>query len=807
MQKHLKGNVTGMDNKLKTPLDSGDSTHFVRKRLNRLLEEAIKCPLVIVCAGAGFGKTRAVYDFLVQLNIPVAWEQMSERDNVASRTWESLANTFAQMDPQLGDDIKGFGFPDTEEKRKQIYRLYERSMLNQQQYIFVMDDFHFIKDKLVFDYVEHSIYYMPSNRKTMIIISREPPSLNLAGLRVRGLVAQINEEDLSFTESELGEYLSHQGLTPEKQTLSEIFQDTNGWAFAVNLVVQSLKKSPLYSINVRNAIKKNFFELIESEVFNVVSGQLRHFLLCLSLIDHLSVNLVNTLAGEEKSLLVELERLSSFIRYDSYVKAYMIHHLFLDFLRANQHILTEEEKRRIYKTAADWCNENGFKIDAMSYYERIGDFNSIMSIFFDFPLQIPSDIALFAEQLFDRAPPDIYIGVRSFAAIHTRVVISLGKWQKALKLLADYEKKLLVLPGDPSLNYTLVGLYYAWGMVRQLVSTMDDCYDFDVYYARMNEYMSKTNVEPNKLTSHSIVPWISLVGSARAGAPQEYIDALYRAEEYASRCYNGRMAGSYDLARGELKFYQGDVRAAERLIVKGLEGARASGQFTQVHRALFYMLRIAVSQGNFAKAEQALKDTEALQNVTAYTASFFAYDITLGAFYCYILEPERVPGWLKGKFSTYGHPVFKENSANQIKLQYCYITDNYASLLSYMEEQKRWETVLFGRVEIQAMEACVLFKTKDRAGAFDALREAYETAFPNNILMPFICLGKDMQTLASEALNDNDCTIPKPWLEMIIRKSTSYARRHRQFISNYRKAKALDGEIILSSSESEVLRA
>ncbi|MCL2147625.1 MAG: helix-turn-helix transcriptional regulator, partial [Synergistaceae bacterium] len=34
-----------------------------------------------------------------------------------------------------------------------------------------------------------------------------------------------------------------------------------------------------------------------------------------------------------------------------------------------------------------------------------------------------------------------------------------------------------------------------------------------------------------------------------------------------------------------------------------------------------------------------------------------------------------------------------------------------------------------------------------------------------------------------------------------------YARRHRQFISNYRKAKALDGEIILSSSESEVLRA
>ncbi|MCL2011026.1 MAG: LuxR C-terminal-related transcriptional regulator, partial [Synergistaceae bacterium] len=490
-----------------------------------------------------------------------------------------------------------------------------------------------------------------------------------------------------------------------------------------------------------------------------------------------------------------------------YLNAYLIHHLFLDFLRAKHEILTEEETLRTYQIAALWSSQNGFKVDALSYYEKIGDYKSIVSIFFDFPLQVPSDIAIFAEQLFDRAPPDIYVSVRSFAAIHTRVVISLGKWQKALKLLAYYEEKLLQLPEDASLNYTLAGLYYAWGMVRQMVSTMDDCYDFHLYYAKMDEYMAKTNVEPNKLTSHSIIPWISLVGSARGGAPQEYIDALSRAEEYASRCYNGRMAGSYDLARGELKFYQGDVRAAESLIVKGLEKARAYGQFTQVHRALFYMLRIAVAQGNFAKAESALKDTEALLNVTAYTPSFLAYDITLGAYYNFALQPQRVPGWLRGEFSPYGHPVFKENSANQIKLHYCYITDNFAYLLTYIEEEKRRESILYGRVELQAMEACIRFKTKDKGGAFAALREAYETALPNALLMPFICLGKDMQTLATEALHEYDCAIPKPWLETVIRKSTSYARRHKKFISDYRKAKGFDDEIVLSSSESEILRA
>ena len=37
--------------------------HLIRPRVNELLSKAIEKPLVIVCAGAGYGKTRAVYDF------------------------------------------------------------------------------------------------------------------------------------------------------------------------------------------------------------------------------------------------------------------------------------------------------------------------------------------------------------------------------------------------------------------------------------------------------------------------------------------------------------------------------------------------------------------------------------------------------------------------------------------------------------------------------------------------------------------------------------------------------------------------
>ena len=59
--------------------------HFERPRLNQLLAEAVKFPLVMVCAGAGYGKTRAVSDFVSEhKNTPVVWLQLSARDNMGS---------------------------------------------------------------------------------------------------------------------------------------------------------------------------------------------------------------------------------------------------------------------------------------------------------------------------------------------------------------------------------------------------------------------------------------------------------------------------------------------------------------------------------------------------------------------------------------------------------------------------------------------------------------------------------------------------------------------------------------------------
>jgi LuxR family maltose regulon positive regulatory protein len=118
---------------------------------------------------------------------------------------------------------------------------------------------------------------------------------------------------------------------------------------------------------------------------------------------------------------------------------------------------------------------------------------------------------------------------------------------------------------------------------------------------------------------------------------------------------------------------------------------------------------------------------------------------------------------------------------------------------------KRRESVLFGRIELLAMEACVHYQMKNKELALSALQSAYDNASPNNIIMPFIELGKDMRTLTAAALSEQSCGIPKDWLESIKRKSSSYAKYQSRLIFESIENSEPENSIALSTRETELL--
>jgi LuxR family maltose regulon positive regulatory protein len=793
-----------MESSFQASHDSAASYHFERPRLNDLFTEAVKYPLVVVCAGAGYGKTTAVHDFLKGYEARKAWIQLSERDNIGGRFWESYTHSVSKLNKTLAEEISNLGFPDTREKINRYKALVKETAVAEKR-VLVIDDYHCIEDKAVLRFLEEGFFRNMLEGSTVIVISRSISYLNVAGMTYRDQIFNINENDLRFTENELTGYFRSMGISFQTDSLREIMQDTEGWAFAINLIARSCQKAPGYSGYVRSAMKQNIFRLLEMEIWNGLSEQLQIFLVRLSLIDHLSVDLLNQLAGNGKEFTAELEKQSAYVRMDSYINAYLIHPLFLEFLTTKQILLSEDQKNETYAVAGDWCARNGFKIDAISYYEKAGNYQSIVSILTGLTTQIPQDIAKYAAAIFDRVPDDASGKVEFLADIHLRTYICQGLLQKSLELMQFYEAKFLKLPNDDSVKKrTLTRLYICWTYIRCLMSVTDDIFDFDTYIEKACRYAHEA--DSGKLDIYYPGAWINFAGSSRKGSLEEFIAVITRNHAYIQKSYmKGFMAGELELACGELEFYRGDTSSAEPHIALAVKQARAEKQFGLMHRALLYTLRIAAAQGNFSLMEQTLKEMKAQFDETAYLHRFMDYDISISWYYCFLDLPENTPELLQEDFSPYSHAGFIENFGNQIKARFFYAIGDFEPLLAYIEEMKTRESYLYGRIEMLTMEACIHFKMKNKEKAFAALRTAYENASPNEIVMPFSELGKDMRTLTSAFLKQNDASIPKTWLEDINRKSASYAKRRAHIISEYTEANRLSDNIFITPRESDIL--
>ena len=785
----------------------GSDEHLVRPRINTLLAQAIQKPLTIVCGGMGCGKTRAVYDFTQRCDFPVMWLQFPDTDTSASHFWQLFVHAVAKTNEPLAKELQKLGFPDTADKLNIFFDLRNHMQPNVRR-LYVIDDFHLAKNAAMLSFLEQVIVKMQDrlSSTSIILISREFPSINVSSLLVRNKVSLINEPELNFTPNELHQFLLQQGLSSEITSLDKIYRDTTGWVFIINFVAQILKKTPGYTGYARGAIKQDIAQLIEAEAWAMMSDKLKRLFLRLSLTAHRSMELVNLLAGRDAELISELNQQNVFVHYDRLINAYRIHHLFLDFLQSKQVLLSEDEIRDARKTIADWCVRNDFIVDALFEYEKIGDYEAIISLLFIAPIKFFQDHAQQIVEIFHHAPAEIFDRVEFSAAAHIQLVVCSAQWREALDLIRLYEAKYLPLPEDDAFRNRMLGcIYYYWAILRVVLCNEDHRYDFDTYFAKQYTYLKDLPVHPKCWYQHHPGIWTCFMSSSQAGAPREYLEAIIRSSEYQQKCANGLTAGIGELCQSELLFYQGDMLGAESYAIKAIEKAREYRQNEIVARSLFLLMRIAVFQGDYQKLELSLKDVETALPCHEYSVGFLTYDIVLGWFYYILGQAEKMPDWLKGEFTLPPQAPFYENFGNYIKARYHCLTNNYNYILAYLKKKKQRKSALFERIELLMAEAWLHVKMNDQETALAALQEAYQLAQPNGIVTPFIELGKDMRTLLGLAAKRPDCAIPRSWLQSVRQKASAYSRGQARIISEYNKIHGIHSKITLSPRETIIL--
>jgi LuxR family maltose regulon positive regulatory protein len=791
------------------PVREGNQMYLDRSRIHSLLEKAMRSLVITVTAGAGYGKTQAVYSFLRTHTFRTAWMQLSGRDNIQERFWENFTATIRLISRETAQRLEEHGFPSTGRRFDRYLSVPREEVDPQARYVFVYDDFHLLKNKEVLRFLEHSIT-SPFPNITSILISRTTPGINIDALDSRHVHTRITEEDLRFTEEETAAYFQIQGIKTGRQTTARICRDTEGWAFATHLAALFLKRLPDSALADEEhhlpGMRTNIFRLLETEVLDTVSPGLRKFLIKLTLIDFLSRELLEAM-NPQKDLIAEMEEIGSFIRRDPYFNGYRIHHLFLECLAHKQHELNEQEKQEVYRTAARWCVNNDRRVDALNYYEKAGDYNSIIDIIDMLPLILPDHTALCLKELLDRAPESLSRKNPMLEALRGKIHMSLGLFGECKEGLRAHIQRLEGLaPPDSALPETdaapaeifraLRDCYLYLGFVGLITSTDTGDYSYTGDLEKAARYSPLAARVPRSLASVIMLgSYVCRVREAEEEKILPYLAALETSVPFGVRAFGGCMYGMDDLARGEYAYFRGDLPRAENLIRRALKKAREQNQYEIENRSLFYLLRIGIHHGGCREIQEILDAIEAQKKQECYRNRFIHYDIIMGWFYTQTGEVKKLAPWLKNEFEDGEINDRGRGLEILVKAKYHLSEKKYSTaLVSLVDRGDTEGALLFGKMETLALEAVCRYNAREPEAALAALRSAYHLALAGGITMPFIELGRYTRSLADWALKGDASGIDREWLADIRREAAAYAKNLFAAAGIFREQDSAGGE-------------
>jgi LuxR family maltose regulon positive regulatory protein len=774
------------------PIITNDELYLERRNLNNHFERIIESPVITVVAGEGYGKTRSVYSFLRNYEAIILWLQASERDNLGQRFWENYTGAVSLYDRDLGKLFADMGFPETKRQFDRYMAILNSEIIPQRRYIQVIDDFHLIREAPVLRFLDRC-FAAPLPNITMILMSRKEPAINSVSLLSKGNLGQITVDELRFTGQETGEYFALENIHLSPEELAQIHQDSEGWALAISLAAQEMKlRLPGKNGYVRNLPEMGVFRAMEEKILTSMSGDLRKFLIKLSLIEHWPLELLERLAPN-KEVIEEMETYSSFIFYDAYLCGYRIHHIFLYFLKDKQGELTREETGEVYMKDAAWCIENNLRMDAAIDYERARNYRGLVNIINTFPRIIPNGVAVFFLGIVDRLlalyPAELPVAgdddYEDFAflryVIRPRLFLGQGRFEEAeaenRRAIALFEPK----PPDPLSSRILAFCYNSLGALIILTGRYTRINAAPFFEQSYKYYMRHPEPLPPVITQCCLGAYVNWIRyPAKPGEIENTIRESTQAMVLASDSFGGFLHGVDTMSWVEYYYFCADLTNAENFARQVIFKSREKNQFEVENRGLYYLLRININTGDLAGIEETLKQLKNQLDNPEFLSRYILYDIVTGWFYAQTGQTEKIASWLTNDFEESEFNTRFHGFETLIKVKCFFAEKRYEAVLNTLSLSMGvfgLGEFLLGCLEMKALQGVTLYNMGEKDKAFEALEDAWDISAPNNLDMPFIELGEDMRALAGAWLAEKTGPIPRPWLETIRSKASAYAKK------------------------------
>jgi LuxR family transcriptional regulator, maltose regulon positive regulatory protein len=510
-----------------------------RPRITKLIAEGTRwCPLTLITAPAGSGKTMALALWAAAEPGMVAWVTVDEFDNRPGVFWAHVVAALRRSGaavPEALPSARG-------RAADHVLLLWLAAALAAQDppVTLVLDDLHLLADATVLDGVDYVLRNTGSGLR-LLVAARMDPLLPLHRHRLAGELAEIRASDLAFTVTEAGELLARHGCTLAADSLDCLTRRTEGWAAGLRLAAISMSTHPDPDQIVKELITDDSFltSYLVEEVLNPQPPAARDVLLSTSILERISGQAASELTGNDQAgtILPALARANAFVQ-PAGSGCYRYHTLFAEVLRLK---LRHEHPGRVaslHRRAASWYERNGQLTFAVRHAAEAGDWQLAASTVID-------GLAI-SEIIQPRGSPGLageFGGMPHGQAwagpqphlVCAAVALSAGRPESSVAALNAAEGILAGLPAD------------------------------------------------QEITSRLAAAMIRLTFSLRSGDLTAAAAAVARAEALASKVPSGKLARHPDIrarvlsGRGAVELWSGHLTEAADVLESGMAAAGASG--------------------------------------------------------------------------------------------------------------------------------------------------------------------------------------------------------------------------------------
>src|SRR5919199_1265201 len=384
-------------------------TLLARPRLLARLQAGLACPLTLISAPTGSGKTALLTDWLSQRDRlrpesteperepAVAWLSLDSGDDDLAQFLRYLVAACQTLLPSAGATVLslllGTGTPSLPALMTALINDLARLP---GQSILVLDDYHVVSDVRIHDSVTFLITPLPPHLH-LIITSRIDPPLPLARWRAHDMLTELRAADLRFTVEEATAFLTQAMKLPlSTADVQALEQRTEGWIAGLQFAALAMRdRADVQSfVHAFTGSHRFVLDFLVDEVLLRQPPHLQTFLLRTSILDRMCSSLCdvillgdvprssavsnssNVTTGYSQPILEELEQANLFVvPLDDARQWYRYHHLFADVLR---HRLASgaapDEIRSLHARAAAWYEQRGYVDEAVRHALAGSDF-------------------------------------------------------------------------------------------------------------------------------------------------------------------------------------------------------------------------------------------------------------------------------------------------------------------------------------------------------------------------------------------------------------------------------------------------